>query len=61
MKTVLAPNAPWPKEYAKTKTKRRAEFKPLAFPGDRLDIFEEAREQIASGAARRKAGKAKKP
>lgn len=60
MKTVLAPGAPWPKDYAKTKTKRRANFKVLAFPSDRLDIFEEAREQIASGAARRKASKTKK-
>ncbi len=61
MKTVLAPGAPWPTHYdTKAKKRRPLNFKPLALPSDGLDFFAEAREQIATGAARRKASKAKK-
>lgn len=62
-KTTLVPGAPWPKDYEKTKTKPTKRRKPvpkLAIPSNVLDFFAEAREQIASGAARRKKGKAKK-
>jgi hypothetical protein len=63
MKTVLAPGAPWPNWEAlneKPKEKKpyrkpRPEVKPLAIPSNGLDFFAEAREQIASGAAKRKA------
>ena len=61
MKTVLAPGAPWPNweklsEQPKEKKpyrKPRPPAKPLAIPRDGLDFFAEAREQIASGKAKR--------
>ena len=61
-KTRLAPNAPWPDIHEKPKPKPKAPPKPrtkrktaqpkLALPSVVLDIFEEARRQIATGAAR---------
>ena len=62
-KTTLVPGVPWPTEYDKTeakKPKRRRPVPKLAIPSNVLDFFAEAREQIASGAARRKASKPKK-
>jgi hypothetical protein len=60
MKTVLAPGAPWPNwkelsEQPKEKKQLRPKqaIKPLAIPSNGLDFFAEAREQIASGAAKR--------
>ena len=60
MKTVLAPGAPWPnwekpneQRKDKRRTKPRDPVKPLAIPRDGLDFFAEAREQIASGKAKR--------
>lgn len=56
-KTTLVPGVPWPTEYDKTEAKKPKKRKPvpkLAFSSNVLDIFAEAREQIASGAARRK-------
>lgn len=64
MKTVLAPGAPWPNweelnEQAKAKPKpkpKRKKPKPrikVAISCDGLDFFAEARDQIASGRAKR--------
>lgn len=65
-KTVLAPGAPWPKKERKKNVKLKAakkKAKPapkpkarpvLAVPGNVLDFFAEAREQIATGRARGK-------
>lgn len=62
MKTVLAPGAPWPnwekineqpKEKKPYRSKPREPRKPLAVPSNGLDFFAEAREQIASGRAKR--------
>jgi hypothetical protein len=58
---VLAPGAPWPNWEAineKPKEKKpyrkpRPKSKPLALPSNGLDFFAEAREQIASGKAKR--------
>ena len=62
MKTVLAPGAPWPnweqvneqpKEKKPYRSKPRERVQPLAISGNVLDFFAEAREQIASGRAKR--------
>lgn len=56
MKTVLAPNAPWPKQNDKTPRKKTKPSKPrpvLALPCDMLDYFAETRAEIASGKAKR--------
>lgn len=66
MKTVLAPGAPWPnweelndtKQAAQRKKAKRPKPRPaLAVPSNGLDFFAEAREQIATGRARRKSKK----
>ena len=63
-KTVLAPGAPWPKqevpdEKPKAKkpyrTKPRERVRPVAISSNGLDFFAEAREQIATGRAKRSA------
>jgi hypothetical protein len=61
MKTVLAPGAPWPNwEELNEKPKEKKPYRsprpkprPVAVSSSGLDFFAEAREQIASGRAKR--------
>jgi hypothetical protein len=62
-KTTLVPGVPWPTHYEKetTNTRRDKRFKVVAVPRDGLDFFAQAREQIATGAAKYTKKKNTKP